>query len=287
MEEIKKLLQQKRPNLSTTSIVTYTSMLKNLLRKMDKTLEYVLKHPKEVLDFIKDTNRNTKKTMLALLVALTDNDQYRKAMVQLAEETKAETEKQEKTDKQKANWLEWNEVVDHYNFLYKKAMPLWKKSSLTAKERDELMDVVILSLYVLLPPRRSTDYVKLKVRHANPTTDNTIVKNKLVFNEYKTDKTYGRQEVKLPPKLKTLLTKWMNKHDNDYLLFDRQGRPLTNSKLTLRMNKIFNGKKISSSMLRHIWISEKFKNAPTLKEMKETAEQMGHSVEEQQLYRKL
>jgi hypothetical protein len=77
-----------------------------------------------------------------------------------------------------------------------------------------------------------------------------------------------------------ILTKWANKHDNDYLLFDRRGSPLTNSKLTLRMNKIFNGKRISSSMLRHIYLSNLYKDVPRLTQMENTAKEMGHSLDE-------
>jgi hypothetical protein len=73
-------IQNKRPNLSLSSIITYTSMLKNLIRKMEKSLDYVLNNPQEVIHFLKDTNDNTKRTTLAMLVSITDNDEYREAM---------------------------------------------------------------------------------------------------------------------------------------------------------------------------------------------------------------
>lgn len=285
-EEITKLLKKNRPNLATSSVTTYSSMAKNLLKKMDKPLDYVLKNPKVVLGFLKDSNLNTKKSMLAMLVSLTDNDEYRKEMMRVADEVRVQNDKQEKTTKQQENWMDWEEVLQHYALLYKRVLPLWTKTKLTPAETDALMDVVLLSMYVLVPPRRSTDYAKFKLRDIDTSKDNYLGKGKLIFNDYKTDKTYGRQEVKVPPKLKTILNKWATKHNNDYLLFDRQGRPLTNSKITLRLNRIFEGKKISSSMLRHIYLTHLYRDMPALRQMEDTAKDMGHSIDEAMRYAK-
>jgi hypothetical protein len=249
-------------------------------------MEYVLKHPVKVIDFLKNKPPNTRKTMLAMLVSLTDDDKYREAMLDEASKSKKELEKQEKSNKQKDNWMDWEEVVQVFDHMYKRSLPLLKKETLTGKETEEMMDLVLLACYVLIPPRRSQDYAKMKVRGFNEKEDNYYKKSKFYFNQFKTAKFYGKQEVQLPSKLNTLVTRWMKKTDNDYLLFDKQGKPLTNVKITTRLNKIF-GKKISSSMLRHIFLSHKLKDAPTLKEMKEMADEMGHSVEEQQLYRKV
>jgi integrase len=49
--------------------------------------------------------------------------------------------------------------------------------------------------------------------------------------------------------------------------------------ITRILNKIF-GKKLGSSMLRHIFLSDKY----DIKEMEEDAEAMGHSVAEQRKY---
>jgi integrase len=283
MEEIQQLLKKNRPNLSESSIITYTSMMKNLMKKMDKDIKFILKNPSKVIEFLKDKNQHTRKSMLAMLVSLTDDDRFREEMMKDAAEMKDQLEKQERTDKQKENWMDWSEVVDHYNMMYKRTFPLLKKEKLNTKEMDEMVDLLLLSFYVLIPPRRSQDYANLKARNFDDKVDNYVSKGKLYFNKYKTQKFYGKQDVPMPPKLKTLISKWMTKHDNDYVLFDKAGKPLTNVKITNRLNRIF-GKKISSSMLRHIYLSFKFKDAPTLLEMKDLAEDMGHSISEQGTY---
>lgn len=282
-EEIKELLKKNRPNLSVSSVITYTSMMRNLMKKMGKDMKYILKKPDEVIEFLKDANKHTKKSYMAMMVSLTDNDKYREEMVRNADTMKEELEKQEKTDKQKQNWMDWVEVEDRFNVLYKRTMPLMKKEKLTTSETDDMVNLVLLALYVLIPPRRSQDYANMKIKNYDEKTDNYLSKGRFYFNKYKTQKFYGKQDVPLPPKLKYLITRWNTKHDNDYLLFDKTGMPLTNVKITNRLNKIF-GKKISSSMLRHIYLSDKFKGMPKLTEMKQLAEDMGHSLDEQQRY---
>ena len=60
------------------------------------------------------------------------------------------------------------------------------------------------------------------------------------------------------------------------------GNPLvqTNS-MTKLLNKVF-GKKISSSALRHIFLTDKYKGV--VDEMKEDADKMGHSTGQQKDY---
>jgi hypothetical protein len=52
-----------------------------------------------------------------------------------------------------------------------------------------------------------------------------------------------------------------------------------------QLNRIFNnffGKNLGSQLLRHIFISSKFRDGGTYREMKETARDMGHSIQQQQ-----
>lgn len=286
MDEIKELLKRNRPNLAESSVITYTSMMKNLMKKMDKDMKFILKNPEKVIEFLKQMNPHTRKSMLAMLVSLTDNDKFREEMIKDADVMKSELQKQERTDKQKENWMDWQEIENRFNILYKRTMPLLKKETWNKNELEELVNLILLACYVLIPPRRSQDYANLKVRNYDEKTDNYLKKGKFFFNKYKTQKFYGKQEVALPPKLKSLIVKWMTKHNNDYLLFDKNGQPLTNVKITNRLNRIFD-KKISSSMLRHIYLSNLYKNMPPLKQMEETANDMGHSVDEAMRYVKL
>ena len=56
-------------------------------------------------------------------------------------------------------------------------------------------------------------------------------------------KTYGKQTVDIPIKLKNIIAKWARINPTEYLLFDSNMNKLSAVKLNQRLNKIFNGKK--------------------------------------------
>jgi integrase len=105
-----------------------------------------------------------------------------------------------------------------------------------------------------------------------------------VFNKYKTSKTYGTQTVPIPKELADALTIYLKRvpKNSTSLLIAYDGTPLTQANAITRiLNKTF-GKKIGSSMLRHIYLSSKY----DIDEMTTDATQMGHSLEEQKQYMK-
>ena len=62
---------------------------------------------------------------------------------------------------------------------------------------------------------------------------------------------------------------------------------MTNNGLTKYLNKIFKPKKVSTTILRKLYLSEKYPVIHNRDDMKKDAYIMGHSVETQQgIYRK-
>jgi hypothetical protein len=58
-----------------------------------------------------------------------------------------------------------------YNQLKAEASPLMKKGTLTRKQFETIQNFVLLSMYVLIPPRRSMDYAVFKIRNFNEASD--------------------------------------------------------------------------------------------------------------------
>ena len=104
------------------------------------------------------------------------------------------------------------------------------------------------------------------------------------FGNYKTKKVHGVQKIKVDRELNSVLNLWLNFNDTEHLLLDSRGNKMTTNGLTKFLYKTFEptGKKISSTMIRHIFLTEKYGDETGYKEKKKDADDMGHSVEEQQ-----
>jgi integrase len=151
---------------------------------------------------------------------------------------------------------------------------------------QEIQNYIILCVLSgrYIPPRRSKDYVDFKIANIDKEKDNYIEKKTMVFNSYKTAKTYMKQELPIPIELMKILNKWIKVNPLDYLFFDSNWHKLSNVKLNQRLNKIF-GKKASVNQMRHTYLSNKYKDTIQLnKDMAEDMKNMGSSMAQQQIY---
>jgi len=286
-QQIIDILKDKRPNLHQKSIKTYVSLLKNIMKNMGyEDLEDLNKNSGKVIEFLKEKyeNINGLKTRLSSLYVITENKEYHTDMMDNITKYNEETNKQEKNDKQKDNWLSTEEIQTIYDDLETNIKPLWKKKDLSTKEILKIQDFVILSLFTLIPPRRAMDYIEFKINNINTNKDNYIKGTNLVFNTYKTSTQKGQQKINIPKELKNILTKYIKliSDKSDYLIFNNKFQQLSTPNFTLRLNKIFGNKKVSVNMIRHIYLSEK--HSDNLKDMKQDFADMGSSLQQSNVY---
>jgi len=290
MKSIQERLKENKENISASTLKTYTSLLKTLYynnhpKDSEVNLEWFDNQDK-VIESLKEKPYSSRKTTYAGLVAITkNNDKYKKALLEDGNKYKEFINTQTKTEKQEANWKSYEEIKTVVDTYYEKSKPLLKKKELDDKEYKQLQDFIILALTsgVYFSPRRSSDWIFLKIKNISKDADNFIDKNKFVFNKYKTAKFYNQQQVDIPKELKKILTKFIKLNPHDYLLTDALGKQLSTTRLTQKLNTIF-GNKISTSMLRHIYISSKLQDVPALNDLKQMATDMGHSITEQLQY---
>lgn len=285
--EVKEFIKSVRPNLSAGSLNTYTSIITSLYRKLFNTSDYDLKmfntHHKEVLEHLKDIPPERRKTTLAALVVIVPDeikDNYRNLMMTDIEESKSESVLQRKTEKQEANWVSQEEIKNVFDSLYKKVENITKKN-MTIDAMTTYRDMILLALTsgIFIPPRRSLDWSELRLKGYDKKTENYLLKNKFIFNVYKTAKTYGQETIDIPENLQVLLRKYISllPSSQEYLLVNKNGRKMTSVSIALALNKIFS-KAVSVNMLRHSYLTEKYKDVPALTDMMQTARQMGHSL---------
>jgi hypothetical protein len=292
--EVLKTILTKKADIADSSARVYTTNILNVLKHFGwESLKYFNSKYKEVLAYLATLVPQKAKGILSSILAVASTkkaiEAYQKVMGDMATKVREQTQKQEKSETQEENWESWDDVMKRYKELEEDALPLFKKSSWTPAQMKIMQNYVVLSCYVLIPPRRIADYTGFKIKDIDKEADNYYDEDKkqLVFNAYKTKKHYGTQTVDCPVTLQKVFDLWFpvaSKY-SDYLLFNSYGDAMTQPQLTKCINSIFD-KKISASMLRHIFISDEvLKDVPKLEELQKVAQNMGHSVGEQMLYK--
>ena len=255
---------------------------RNLVRlnndKPFKNLKFLAK-TKDILAKLESMVSNTQRTYLISIVSVARHmedkklyDFYYPLMMEINKKLSNNTDK---SKKQEENWLSHDDVLEVQKHLVK-VLP---KSFTKSADYEKLLDLMILSLYTLTPPRRNLDYLNMLV--VKPSEDeadknNYMWEGKFYFRNYKTAKTYKQQVESIPDELQKVIDMYMSEHpDVPEFLVRSNGSPLkTSNDITRRLNKIF-GRNISSSMLRNIYLTSKYSN--TMNDMKNDVEKMGTS----------
>ena len=283
MSDLKSLLQEKikenRPNLGTSSIKTYISILSNLYKKLngDGNIQWFERENNEILKYLDDKNDQTRKTTLSALFILTNLKEYQTIMNTIMKKVNDNYKDQKMNEKQKDNWISIDEIKEKYNALSVDANLMLNKKKIL--NENVMMEFLLMSFLcgIVMPPRRSLDFSEMKIRNYDAKTDNYYKGNKFFFNKYKTVKTYGIQSLEIPKELNKVLKKWIKINENDYMIYSSNNNKLSCPQITRVLNKIF-GKKISTSMLRHIYLTNVYKDVPQINKMENLANEMGHSV---------
>lgn len=294
------LKENNEKTISDVSLKTYTSHLNKLFYHFNSKdnefePEFFLIDYKNVIKFILDdiNNISSQKTYLASILNCLKSfnstkdikikEIYNKVMSNLALKYDKEKENQKMNEKERNNWISQDEIKKKYDELYDKYISFFNiKGGLNSFLYDELQQLIILSLYYMIPPRRLSDYTLMKIKNYND-NDNYIdfKKKKFVFNQFKTRKYKGETTINIPKDLLNLIKRFvnLNYYESDYLLNSNNGKPLSSSSLNKRLNNIFN-KKVSCNMLRKSYISDYFKDLPKLKEINELTNNLGNSMNE-------
>ena len=269
---------------------------KNLIRLNDnepiKNYNF-LKKTDDILKKIEHLKPNSRRTYLISIVSTLKSKPelqkiykfYYDKMMELNKDLKVNNTKSES---QKENWISQDEVLKIYNEYEEKYSPLLKLKKVNAKQWDDILDFVVLSLYILNECRRNKDYQVMLVVKSNKDLPDDYKKynyylpsdSKFCFFNYKTGHTYNLQEIPVNEKLQNILLQYLKLHPHRklrryYLLVDYEGEPLEQvNDITRILNRIFK-RKIGVSMLRNIYLTDKFQKPIEI--LNETAHNMGTS----------
>jgi integrase len=269
-----------------------TKEIKNVNFLKDETLI-----AKEIEELKLSTQRSYYITIVSLLKCLLLTDKkpiyqtlYDKYYIILK---KYNTELQNTTEKSKTeikNWISQDDVDKRQEELSSIKDVIDKKKTITENQYNKLLDYLLLSLYTLQPPRRNIDYIKMQVKKKVIDKDipelqtNTLdlFNKRFIFNHYKTKSTYKTQIVEIDNELMEIIKLYLKYHpkkkdtsnDLNFIVNYDGSSFASSSTLTKRFNKIF-GKKISTAMMRKIYLTSKYKNV--MDDLQDDAAQMGTS----------
>jgi hypothetical protein len=294
----------------------FTKFMKRMVELMeakglsDKTIQYYLDRAYRLnnkkkftsIKFLRDTNiiipllkenlsTATQKSYSGTLITLLDlypNKLNKKAIdiyknfISKEDMDQYIQEQDKKTEKQADNWLNLDELLQIKNKLNEQIKQINFEKKLNQKEYLTILKNFILSLYLNLAPRRSSDYTLMKIGPDEDESYNylNLDKKELIFNQYKTKKTYGKQIIDISNNKELLedlnLYLKYRKSDNDFLLIKSNGKPFNQTNdMTKTLNQIF-GKKISTQMLRNIYLTSKYGSVKN--DLKQDTTEMGTSM---------
>jgi len=306
MMNIREIIKKERPDISENTLNAYVSNLNKLHRTITGKTDI------ENLDFLTDIDRvllalggNLKSTMknylVAIIVILMSNKtkfesvikKYQGRIKELQEDINDKYEENGKTDKQKDNWIEYDDILKLLRKLKKETKPLLEKETLTNKDKDLIQQYLVLYLYSgkAFPVLRN-DFAEMKIVNDTDEMDKDknyfVIKNRGVpifrLNEYKTAKYQGEKDIPVKDMdLRKLINKWAKINGTGYLLINTSNNsPMKANGISKYLNKIFKkhfNKNVSTSLLRSIYVSHRYNGDKQLstKDKKELANEMGHT----------
>jgi hypothetical protein len=161
-------------------------------------------------------------------------------------------------------------------------------------------DKIIYAYYTLQPPRRCEDVFMLTViKSSDDNLDsdkNYIVVDddnspiEVIYNKYKTNKIYGRQRIKISNEiLKSIIREYIYKNDikEGEKLYRKFSTANTFGDAIKRVFSKVYSKKITLNNIRHSYITWEMREIRSVNYLSNLAMMMGHSIGEQQLYRRI
>jgi len=298
------IIKKARPNIKDNSVKMYVSNLEKLKKLFDTDNYDFLKDEKKVLEKLDNlsdnTIRNYLNAILIYLMAVNDKgklDDEVKIYTDLRDNLNKKYEDDQASgkisEKQKNNFVDISEIYKMIETMGKeiKDKKIKKKEDLTSKDKQLLMTYIILNIYVRLPFRNDIagmesiskrQYNKLSVEEKKAKNYLVVEKSKMtmILNKYKTSKKYEENKIDVPKDLEKLLRLYIRIHGMGVLLTTSTGNPLTRNALSQLLiktsKKYMDGKSISTTLLRKIYLSSKYSDVKD--DMEQDAKVMGHSV---------
>lgn len=310
VEDLKDLIEsQKDKRRSEKTVNMYIANIKKLYKLLgnDDEMEDLdwLTDVEKVTDLLSDkhftTLRNYLNSIIVSLQVTEYPDELIKEYQSIRDEFNDKYIKENSTGvisaKQEQNFASMDEINNVIKEMKEEidSKKLFRKD-ITPKEKALVQMYIMINILTQYPFRNDLAGMKfIKKKDFNNLSmedkkkNNYLLQDKndfyFILNEYKTQAKYGEKKIKVEKNnLPSLLRKYIPLLDNEFLFTSSTGKPFSRNALTQILSKTFEkylGKKISTTLLRKIYMSSKYQG--TKEEMEKDAEIMGHSKDVGQL----
>jgi len=310
VEDLKDLIEsQKDKRRSEKTVNMYIANIKKLYKLLGNEDEMEdldwLTDVEKVTDLLSDkhftTLRNYLNSIIVSLQVTEYPDELIKEYQSIRDEFNDKYIKENSTGvisaKQEQNFASMDEINNVIKEMKEEidSKKLFRKD-ITPKEKALVQMYIMINILTQYPFRNDLAGMKfIKKKDFNNLSmedkkkNNYLLQDKndfyFILNEYKTQAKYGEKKIKVEKNnLPSLLRKYIPLLDNEFLFTSSTGKPFSRNALTQILSKTFEkylGKKISTTLLRKIYMSSKYQG--TKEEMEKDAEIMGHSKDVGQL----
>ena len=294
--------------LSGNSIKTYNCVLNTLAKDLGYESDLLfpdgwhwLSDHKHVIDVIKKrsdkvTTQSTKLYGIKYILDLTEAprhlvDSYSEFGLELKKSLCDWYENKRKSEREESNWM----TVEDLNRILESLEYKVPKRIKNENDYKTLMKYLILKLHLEVPLRNDLcdskilldplpeSYEDVSYNYIILSSQNNSAK--YVNNVYKTSKTYGKIEFDWSKDLAKELHYYYDDikkmTSDDFFIVDRDKKKMSRNNYTRFLNSIFLpfNKQVSSTMLRHIIVSELYQlDEEKEKRKKELSKKMGHAM---------
>ena len=296
------IIKQNKPNIQNSTLTRYTDNIIHLMKILDTNNRLFFFDTSNVLNYIKnvsnwsnETEKNYLKSIIAYIPQKNNSYTiYNTELLQLINIAQNQRDKNEKTKKQTAKWIDYKEILKRYDELFKNGIQN-ARGVLSSKTIQNISyELVVSSFYVgvYFAPYRVMELQHLKIQNINKNVDNYIdfENHTIVLNIYKTSRDYGKRIQHIPNKLYKILNKYkieLLKHypNATYLLSNDDILP-TYYSICKVLENLFG---CSPSLLRTIYVSNLHETGKliTNEQIKNTANEMRNSQTVLLSYRKI
>jgi hypothetical protein len=308
LEEVMRSIQRAKPDLKEISLVNYTKNIMKLKDAVDPigpdNLDF-LNNVEAVQKWLSSKSISTQKNYISTVVVVLRAhgdmtellDRYVKILGEYFKKMRNTNMQQEKSKKEEKNWTSMSSLVKIRNNIKAGLSESLKKEKLNSSEFFKLQEYVVASLYTMqAPPRNDVSLVIVPESKYNKLNDEQLKDNYLViktrnkkffsYGEYKTSKTYGIKKFDVNPELNSVINLWLKFNKTGYLLLNNRLKRISSNSITKLLNRVFaaTGKQIGSTMIRHIYLTERYK--PESLEKAKDSDAMMHSISTQTTYLK-